>query len=71
MSGLSSKIPVTPMKKRKYQKRANKLGIRTGRWNRDECIAFMDGLKRHGKGHWKQIAREIPTRYVLYNYFRN
>ena len=70
MSILSRKIPVAPVKKRKYKKRKEKLGIRTGRWNRDECTAFADGLKRHGKGRWKQIAKEIPTRYVLYNDFR-
>ena len=35
-----------------------------GRWENWECMLFLDGLKIHGKGKWKQIALLIPTRLV-------
>ena len=35
---------------------------RTGRWSVNEQLVFLSGLKRWGKGRWKEIGREIPTR---------
>jgi hypothetical protein len=35
-----------------------------GRWEKWEQITFLQGLREHGRGHWKIIAERIPTRYV-------
>lgn len=35
---------------------------RAGRWSVSEQVAFLRGLRRYGKGQWKQIGKEIPTR---------
>jgi hypothetical protein len=39
-------------------------GIAAGAWNKNECLTFLQSLKRHGHGRWKDIATDIPTRYV-------
>jgi len=36
----------------------------TGRWTREEHLAFVRGLELHGKG-WKKIASLIKTRTVV------
>lgn len=33
-----------------------------GRWTPAEKAAFLTGLKRFGRGKWKEIAKLIPTR---------
>jgi hypothetical protein len=37
---------------------------KVGRWEKWEQITFLQGLREHGRGHWKVIAERIPTRYV-------
>lgn len=39
-----------------------KLVVKRGRWQREESITFLKGLRLHGKGKWKEIAKSIPTR---------
>ena len=34
-----------------------------GRWEKWEHLEFLRGLRRIGRGHWKQIGETIPTRY--------
>lgn len=36
----------------------------TGRWTEWEKLAFLKGLRLHGRGNWKKISSMIPTRYV-------
>ena len=36
----------------------------TGRWTREEHLAFIKGLELHGRG-WKKIATLIKTRTVV------
>ena len=36
----------------------------TGRWSRAEKRLFLEGLRRHGKGRWKQIGKVVKTRCV-------
>lgn len=38
--------------------------VKIGRWEKWEQIAFLQGLREHGRGRWKIIAESIPTRYV-------
>jgi len=35
----------------------------TGRWTDKEKLVFLQGLRAHGRGYWKQISTMIPTRY--------
>lgn len=37
-------------------------GVKTGRWELWEKRAFLEGLRRYGRGKWKKISRLIPTR---------
>jgi SHAQKYF class myb-like DNA-binding protein len=37
----------------------------TGKWTASEHGCFEEGLAKHGKGEWRQIASMIPTRTVL------
>ena len=36
--------------------------LNTGRWTKSERLAFLRGLRRHGKSKWRDIARGIVTR---------
>lgn len=38
--------------------------INRGRWTLQERLAFLRGLRVHGKSKWKEISKMIPTRYV-------
>lgn len=61
---LPCRVPLKKRKheiKRKYEKKPTKLGLARGRWERWERVRFLEGLRIHGKGKWKQIARMIPT----------
>lgn len=49
------KAKITTVGKRKKQNR-------TGRWEKNERIAFLIGFRIHGKGNWKEIAQMIPNR---------
>jgi ketosteroid isomerase-like protein len=35
---------------------------KSGRWEKWEQIAFLKGLRKHGKGKWKLIRSKIKTR---------
>jgi len=35
---------------------------RTGRWSPDEQVRYRQALKKHGKGAWAAIAKEVPGR---------
>ena len=50
-----------PLKKKKVEVIPNNIG----HWNRDERIAFLEGLEKHGAPHWIKIAPFISTRYVF------
>lgn len=39
--------------------------IRTGRWSFNEQLVFLSGLRRWGKGQWKLIGKDIPTRSLV------
>jgi SHAQKYF class myb-like DNA-binding protein len=39
-----------------------KMSGKYGRWTPAEKAAFLTGLKRFGRGKWKEIAKLIPTR---------
>ena len=47
------KVPAFPKRKS---------GLRTGRWQKDERIAFLRGFRIYGKGNWVKIAQMIPNR---------
>ena len=49
-----------PPKKRKTKPKKR---TSIGRWETWEKFAFLRGLRRHGRGHWKKIGESIPTRY--------
>lgn len=59
----SKKTTICKKKHRKttYTKKQQK-NSKTGRWTVEECKAFLIGLKKHGKGKWSKIAKDIPTR---------
>mmetsp|Transcript_34842 Transcript_34842/g.74271 ORF Transcript_34842/g.74271 Transcript_34842/m.74271 type:complete len:172 (+) Transcript_34842:140-655(+) len=37
-------------------------GVKSGRWTDSERRMFLKGLKKFGRGKWKEIATLIPTR---------
>ena len=43
---------------------AENLVEKTGRWEKEEHLVFLQGLERHGK-QWKLIANMIGTRTVV------
>lgn len=51
--------------RRKYKKRKTNIPHKIGRWEKWECVLFLNGLKEYGKGKWKQIAKLIPTRTTI------
>jgi hypothetical protein len=55
----------SPSKKKKVEVVPHNIGS----WNRDERLAFLEGLEIHGTPHWIKIAPFIPTRYVLFFIF--
>jgi len=50
-------------KRRKKKRRSGdrKEGQSSGRWTQKEHVAFLEGLKQHGR-EWKKVALHIPTR---------
>ena len=36
--------------------------VLSGRWTELEKLVFLHGLKAHGKGQWKKIHKDLPTR---------
>ncbi|CAJ1947763.1 unnamed protein product [Cylindrotheca closterium] len=38
---------------------------RTGRWEIEERLAFLQAFKIYGKGNWKEIGKFIPNRTTL------
>ena len=51
-------------KKRETKKKDPKKSFPNGRWQPWEHLEFLRGLRVHGKGHWQEIAENIPTRCV-------
>ena len=62
-SSKRTKKATTHGKKRKHSSDID--GIKIGRWEKWEHETFLQGLKTHGNGKWKLIAKMIPTRYDL------
>lgn len=72
----SSSLPSTPSPKASTTIKVDKKNLVTiparptkpkgneGRWKRDEHNLFLQGLARYGRGQWKKIAKDIPTRTV-------
>jgi SHAQKYF class myb-like DNA-binding protein len=68
-SGVSENVPFedevgssegseSPLKVRKKRR-----SVASGRWTREEHRQFMIGMKLHGKGNWRTIAKHcVPTR---------
>lgn len=48
--------------KRPYKKRKTDPSKNRGHWTNEEKVAFLNGLRKYGKGKWSKIASEIPTR---------
>lgn len=48
--------------KRPYNKRKTDPSKNRGHWTDEEKVAFLNGLRKYGKGKWSKIASEIPTR---------
>lgn len=63
----TTKANAVPSRKRKVEviPENHNLGI----WNRDERVAFLKGMEKHGVPNWIKIAPFISTRYVfdIYN----
>ena len=60
MAGTTKTSP--PRKKKKVEAA---VPHNVGYWNRDERVAFLEGLEQFGAPHWIKIAPLISTRYVL------
>lgn len=43
----------------------NKESYNTGRWGGSEKRLFLEGLRRYGKGRWKQIGKVVKTRSLV------
>lgn len=67
---ITSKMPLTsPRRLHKISFSSKKkasiqtmVAIKTGRWERWERQAFLEGLRKYGQGKWKKISKLIPTR---------
>lgn len=46
------------IKKKKKVRR----GYHKGKWSDQEKLLFLVGLRKHGKGKWKQIGKALTTR---------
>jgi len=67
----NNKSPRKPEKNSvRDEERQIKGQIRTGSWSKEETMAFLHGVRIHGKGNWSTIADVfIPTRYVGFSIF--
>jgi hypothetical protein len=72
-SNSNSKSPRKPEKNSlRDEERQAKGQIRTGKWTKEESMAFLHGVRIYGEGYWSIIADLfIPTRYVLNLVFIN
>lgn len=52
-------------KKKTCTTKQEKVKKNVGRWDHWERLAFLEGLRRYGRGRWKKISDMIPTRYVF------
>ncbi|KAL3789502.1 hypothetical protein HJC23_009738 [Cyclotella cryptica] len=42
-----------------------KSNVKSGRWTQAEKLTFLVGLKKFGRGKWKEIATMIPSRSTI------
>ena len=58
------KTPKKTPKKTQSKKRSTRKSsvVKRGRWQVEECVAFLQGFRMYGKGKWKAIAKLIPDR---------
>ena len=66
-SNSNSKSPIRKPEKNSLrdEERQAKGQIRTGKWTKEESMAFLHGVRIYGEGYWSIIAENfIPTRYV-------
>ena len=59
-----------PSKRRGSSSKKARRAFNKGRWSDEEKLLFLVGLRKYGKGRWKQIGRVLTTRYVLSRRFR-
>lgn len=52
-------------KKASDNKDENTESYNTGRWGGSEKRLFLEGLRRYGKGRWKQIGKVVKTRSLV------
>ncbi len=57
----TAKANAAPSRKRKAEVVPENHNL--GPWNRDERVAFLEGMEKHGLSNWIKIAPFIPTRY--------
>jgi hypothetical protein len=58
-----SSTPVILERSNKKNPISGRKRVSVGRWEKFERMAFLKGLRQHGRGHWKLISTGIPTRY--------
>jgi hypothetical protein len=61
------KTPKKTPKKTLSKKRSTRKSsvVKRGRWQVEECVAFLQGFRMYGKGKWKAIAKLIPDRTTI------
>lgn len=62
----SSNDGKVPKKRRpapsKRKKKARRKDFHKGRWSEEEKLLFLVGIRKYGKGKWKEIASVLPSR---------
>jgi hypothetical protein len=56
---------IVPRKRSRRRRRANPANYNKGRWSEKEKQLFLIGLRKYGKGKWKEIGTILTTRYVV------
>jgi hypothetical protein len=49
-------------KRRGPKKKKVRRGYLKGKWSDQEKLLFLVGLRKYGKGKWKQIGKALTTR---------
>lgn len=48
----------------KRKKKARRKDFHNGRWSEEEKLLFLVGLRKYGKGKWKEMASVLTSRSV-------